>query len=129
MGECSSLSFRIIMLKANTYFVLCPRFCTRHFVVVRSLSHVGLLAAPWPAAHQASLSITISQSLLKFMSIELVMLSNHVLTYVILATIPWVKNCYYPYTLRYSCLENPMDRGAWQATVHGITKSRARPNK
>ena len=23
--------------------------------------------------------------------------------------------------LRYSCLENPMDRGAWQATVHGVT--------
>ena len=26
--------------------------------------------------------------------------------------------------LQYSCLENPMDRGAWWATVHGITKSR-----
>ena len=26
--------------------------------------------------------------------------------------------------LQYSCLENPMERGAWQATVHGITKSR-----
>ena len=26
--------------------------------------------------------------------------------------------------LRYSCLENPMDRGAWQATVSGVTKSR-----
>ena len=25
--------------------------------------------------------------------------------------------------LRYSCLENPMDRGAWQAIVHGLTKS------
>ena len=25
--------------------------------------------------------------------------------------------------LQYSCLENPMDRGAWQATVHGIAKS------
>ena len=25
--------------------------------------------------------------------------------------------------LKYSCLENPMDRGAWQATVHGVTKS------
>ena len=24
--------------------------------------------------------------------------------------------------LQYSCLENPMDRGAWQATVHGVTK-------
>ena len=26
-------------------------------------------------------------------------------------------------SLRYSCLENPMDRGAWQATVYGVTKS------
>ena len=25
--------------------------------------------------------------------------------------------------LQYSCLENPMDRGAWQATVHGVTES------
>ena len=25
--------------------------------------------------------------------------------------------------VRYSCLENPMDRGVWQATVHGVTKS------
>ena len=25
--------------------------------------------------------------------------------------------------LRYSCLENPMDRGDWQATVHGVTKN------
>ena len=25
--------------------------------------------------------------------------------------------------LRYSCLENPMDRAAWQATVHGVAKS------
>ena len=28
--------------------------------------------------------------------------------------------------LQYSCLENPMDGGAWQATVHGVTKSQAR---
>ena len=27
-------------------------------------------------------------------------------------------------TLQYSCLENPMDRGAWWATVHRVTKSR-----
>ena len=26
-------------------------------------------------------------------------------------------------TLQYSCLENPMDRRAWQATIHGVTKS------
>ena len=28
--------------------------------------------------------------------------------------------------LQYSCLENPMDGGTWQATVHGVTKSRSR---
>ena len=28
--------------------------------------------------------------------------------------------------LQYSCLENPMDRGAWRATAHGVTKSRTR---
>ena len=28
--------------------------------------------------------------------------------------------------LQYSCLENPMDRGAWQTTVHGVAKSRTR---
>ena len=28
--------------------------------------------------------------------------------------------------LQYPCLENPMDRGAWQATVHGVTKSQTR---
>ena len=48
-------------------------------IVVQSLSHVWLLATPWTAARQASLSITNSQSLLKFMSIELVMPSNHLI--------------------------------------------------
>ena len=28
--------------------------------------------------------------------------------------------------LQYSCLDNPMDGGAWQATVHGVTKSQTR---
>ena len=30
------------------------------------------------------------------------------------------------YPLQYSCLEGPMDRGAWPATVHGVTQSRTR---
>ena len=46
---------------------------------VQSLSHVQLLAIPWTAPFQASLSITNSQSLLKFMSMELVMPSNHLM--------------------------------------------------
>ena len=44
---------------------------------VQSLSRVQLFVAPWTAARQASLSITNSRSLLKFMSIESVTLSNH----------------------------------------------------
>ena len=31
--------------------------------------------------------------------------------------------------LQYSCLENPMDRGAWWAIVHGVTKSQTRQSK
>ena len=48
-------------------------------VVVQSLSRVRLSATPWAAAHQASLSFTISGSLLKPKSIELVMPSNHLI--------------------------------------------------
>ena len=44
-----------------------------------SVSHIGLFAAPWTAARQASLSFTISQSLLKLVSIELVTPSNHLI--------------------------------------------------
>ena len=46
---------------------------------VQSLSHVRLFATPWTAACQAFLSITNSQSLLKPMSIESVMPSNHLI--------------------------------------------------
>ena len=49
------------------------------FLVVQSLSCVWLFATPWTAAHQASLSITIFQSLLKLMFIESVMPSNHLI--------------------------------------------------
>ena len=46
---------------------------------VQSLSRIRLLATPWTAAHQASLSITNFQSLLKRMSIELVMPCSHLI--------------------------------------------------
>ena len=49
--------------KQRLYFV-------SHFSSVQSLSHVWLFATPWIAAHQASLSITISRSTLKHTSIE-----------------------------------------------------------
>ena len=37
--------------------------------------------------------------------------------------IPWRKA---RHSTQYSCLENPMDRGAWRATVHGVAESRTR---
>ena len=49
------------------------------FRSAQSLSHVWLFASPWTAAHQDSLYITNSQSLLKFMPIESVMPSNHLI--------------------------------------------------
>ena len=50
-----------------------------YFSSAQPLSHVWLFATPWTAAHQASLSITNFWSLLKPMSIESVMPSNHLI--------------------------------------------------
>ena len=49
------------------------------FVIVQSLSCVWLFATTWTAARQASLSFTVSQSLLRFMSIKLMISSNHLI--------------------------------------------------
>ena len=57
----------------------CPWSWISSFSSVQSLSHVRLFATPWTAAYQASLFITNSQSLLKLMSIESVMRSNHLI--------------------------------------------------
>ena len=55
-------------------------FPSHHYLSsVQSLRCVWLFATPWTAAHQASLSISNSQSLLKLMSIELMMSSNHLI--------------------------------------------------
>ena len=51
------------------------------FSSVQSLSHVRLFATPWTAIHQASLSVTSSQSLPKLMSIESVMPFNHLVLF------------------------------------------------
>ena len=58
------------------------------FSSVQSLSHVRLFATPWTAAHQASLSIINSQSLLKLMSKESVMPSNHLILWHPLLLLP-----------------------------------------
>ena len=54
-------------------------FMEVQFSLIKSLSHVGLSVTPWTAARQASLSITNSRSLPKFMSTELVIPSNHLI--------------------------------------------------
>ena len=60
------------------------------FSSAHSLSHVRLFATPWTAAHQASLSITNSWRLLKLMSIELVMPSNHLILCCLLLFLPLI---------------------------------------
>ena len=57
----------------------CEQLLRRQFSSVQSLSHVRLFATPWTAARQASLSITNSWTLLKPMSLELVMPSSHLI--------------------------------------------------
>ena len=56
-----------------------PRNWLSQFSSVQSLSHVQLFATPWTAAYQVSLSITNCQSLLKLLSIESMMPSNHLI--------------------------------------------------
>ena len=70
-GHCSHEIKRCLLLER--------KFMTNlvQFSSVQSLSHVRLIVIPWIAASQASLSITNSQSLLKFMSIDSVMPSSH----------------------------------------------------
>ena len=68
--------FELIILY---YIVTSSIFSSLQFSTVQSLSHVRLFVTPWTAAHQASLSITNSQSPPKPMSIELMMPPNHLI--------------------------------------------------
>ena len=89
------LSILMVEMSTNRYSVSIKPF-SEHFLIsnlfnafsvhiegqfssVQLLSCVRLLATPWTAVHQASLSITNSRSLLKLMSIESVMPSNHLI--------------------------------------------------
>ena len=69
-------------LKTNvwlTYTCFLPCWLTALLLAVQLRSCVWLLETPWTAAHQTSLSFTVSQSLLKLMSIESVMSSSHLI--------------------------------------------------
>ena len=81
--ECKASALPCIVL-----FILSPDFpstecrdftCWTQFHSVQSLIYVQLFVTPWTAAHQTSLPITNCWSLLKFMSIESLMLSNHLI--------------------------------------------------
>ena len=72
-------------------------------------SHSDSLGPPWTAAHQASLSITNSWSLLKFMSIELVMPYNHL-----------ILCC--PLLLPPSILSQHQDLFKWVSSLHQVAK-------
>ena len=77
-----SLPLSCSLFEENWFFVLLSFFwyCWVSFgIVVESLSCVWLFSTPWAAARQASLSFAVSWSLLRFMSIKLVMLSNHLI--------------------------------------------------
>ena len=106
------------------------------------------ICIPTITAQQAFLSFTISWSLLKLLSIESVIPSNILILcgplLLLLSVFPSIRvfsneltlhirwpNCWSSsfsispsnHPLQHSFLENSMDRGAWQATVHGVTKS------
>ena len=73
---------RVSHIVGRCFTVWTTKEARKHFLQfgsVQSLSRVWLFATPWITAHQASLSITNSQSLLKLMSIKSVMPSSHLI--------------------------------------------------
>ena len=82
-GSLPSISY-----KGNNPIMVAPPSHTCFAVAVQSLSLLQLFVTPWTTAHQAHLSFTISWSLLRFMSIDLVMLSNHLILWCTLLLLP-----------------------------------------
>ena len=77
-------------MSPNEHYFTCTLFCkfSLIFVVVQLLSHVQLFATPWTTTCQASPSFAIPWSLLKPMSIELIMPSNHLILCCIILLLP-----------------------------------------
>ena len=78
-GLCFSSVFVVVALPGIQIWFLNKILSPFVVVVVQLLSHVRLFVTPWTAACQAFLSFIIYQSLLKFMSTELVMPSSHLI--------------------------------------------------
>ena len=86
MFSCRQMSSDLAFTKANTHaqvlmegYHVTFMFCYQYISSFQLLSCVQLVATPWTAACQASMSITNSWSLLKLMSIESMMPSNHLI--------------------------------------------------
>ena len=80
LGNNTKLLFIELIIKIVEHYILgCYASPRSENVVVQSLSPFWLFATPWTAASQNSLSFTISRSLLKLMSIEPVIPSNHLI--------------------------------------------------
>ena len=77
----STVNITFLRAKAafHMFLAYCVDFLSVVVLVVWLLSHVRLFGTPWTAAHQAPLSSTMSLSVLRLLSIELVMLSNHLI--------------------------------------------------
>ena len=84
----SHTSGRLFHLSHLGIFILSLRGNYMSVVAVQSHSCVQIFVTPWTAAHQASLSFTLSLSLLKFMSIESVRPSNHLIISCLLLLLP-----------------------------------------
>ena len=91
-----SLTFKLRQGKEESPILAVVESPMASYFAVQLLSCVQLFATPRTAAHQASLSFTIAWSLLKLMSIELVMPSNHL----ILSLITWTFEISFPAGVR-----------------------------
>ena len=79
-GQNSTKRIWPCIARPHTFSLFKSLFCYNHkFIAIQSLIQVQLFATAWTAACQASPSFTISWSLLKLMSIELMVLSNHLI--------------------------------------------------
>ena len=82
-GHASEKPHQMLLLSVPTMvylsFILTDSFSKTVPIVVQLLSSIWPFLTPWIAAHQASLSCIISQSLLKLMSVESVIPSNHLI--------------------------------------------------
>ena len=95
LGEFERKEQLAVVLHFSLPWVCKALSCTSLVIVVPLLSHVWLFGTPWTVAHQAYLSFTISQSLLKLMSIMSVMPSNLLILFcpllVLLSVFPSIR--------------------------------------